>query len=142
LLKRNIQILFRLTREEADRFKKRVKKSGLSQEAYLRQLINGLVPTDAPPPDYYAMMRELHAIGNNLNQIAYKANALSVVDAASYEEAAAALDDSIVKITDAVMLPRKLKGSPQSRRLCGEKERPRSDEPFAAHGESDKRRVP
>ena len=109
MLKRNVQILFRLTREEADRFKKKVKKSGLSQEAYLRQIIKGLVPTDAPPPDYYSMMRELHAIGNNLNQLAYKANALGVLDAANYAEYAAALDDAIVKITDAVMLPRKMK---------------------------------
>ena len=38
-----------------------------------------------------------------------QANAMGMVDATSYEEAAAALDDSIVKITDAVMLPRKIK---------------------------------
>jgi len=108
MLKRNIQILFRLTREEADRLRKRVKQSGLSQEAYLRQIISGLVPTDAPPPDYYAMMRELHAIGNNMNQIAQRANALGLIDAARYGEAADALDDAIANITDAVMLPRKM----------------------------------
>jgi len=108
MLKRNVQILFRLTREEAARFRKRVKKSGLSQEAYLRQIISGLVPTDAPPPDYYAMMRELHAIGNNLNQIARQANASGAIHASRYDEAAAALEDAIVKINDAVMLPRKM----------------------------------
>ena len=51
--KRNIAILFRLNRKEAEALDKRVKKSGLSREAYLRQLINGLVPRNAPPPDYY-----------------------------------------------------------------------------------------
>jgi hypothetical protein len=78
------------------------------REAYLRQLINGLVPTDAPPPDYHAMMNELRAIGNNLNQIAYKANALNVLDVQRYDNAVAALNKAIVNIANAVMLPRRV----------------------------------
>lgn len=72
--KRNVAILFRLNKKEAEALDKKVKKSGLNREAYLRQLISGVVPKDAPPPDYYSMMRELHKIGNNLNQIAQKAH--------------------------------------------------------------------
>ena len=106
--KRNIQIITRLDKEENERFKKRVKKSGLSQEAYIRHIINGLVPTDAPPPDYLTMMRELHAIGTNLNQIAQKAHVLNVVDVKRYDEAVATLNKAIVTITNAVMLPRKI----------------------------------
>ena len=68
--KRNVHIQFWLDKKEAEAFQKKVKKSGLSREAYLRHLVTGLEPQDAPPPDYYAMMRELHGIGNNLNQIA------------------------------------------------------------------------
>jgi len=30
-------------------------------------LINGIVPCNAPPPDYFSMMKELHGIGNRLN---------------------------------------------------------------------------
>jgi hypothetical protein len=105
--KRNIQIITRLDKDEHERLKKRVRKSGLSQEAYLRHLINGLVPTDTPPPDYHAMMRELHGIGNNLNQVAQKAHVLNVVDARRYDEAARALDKAVLDITRAVMLPRK-----------------------------------
>ena len=78
--KRNVAILFRLNRKEAEALDKKVKKSGLSREAYLRHLISGVVPRDAPPPDYYSMMRELHRIGNNLNQIAQKAHVLNVLD--------------------------------------------------------------
>lgn len=58
--KRNVHIQFWLDKKEAEAFQKKVKKSGLSREAYLRHLVNGLEPQDAPPPDYYAMMRELH----------------------------------------------------------------------------------
>ena len=67
--KRNVPIMFRLNRKEAEALDKRVKRSGLNREAYLRQVITGVVPRDAPPPDYYSMMRELHQIGNSLNQI-------------------------------------------------------------------------
>jgi len=56
---RTVEIKCRLTQKEADSLNKRVKKSGLSRESYLRHLINGLVPTDAPPPDYFSMMKEL-----------------------------------------------------------------------------------
>lgn len=47
--KRNIEIKVRLNRKEAELLNKHVKKSRLSREAYLRHLINGLVPQDAPP---------------------------------------------------------------------------------------------
>jgi hypothetical protein len=108
MLKRSIKITFRLDASEHEQFKKRVKKSGLSQEAYIRQIINGLVPADAPPPDYFTMMRELHAIGNNLNQVAHKAHALNALDVQRYDAAARALDNAVLNIINAVMRPRKI----------------------------------
>ena len=108
MLNRNIKITFRLNRTEKEQFKKKVKKSGLSQEAYIRHLLDGLVPTDTPPPVYYSMMREPHSIGVNLNQIAQKAHVLNVIDLKRYEENVTALNKSVVSITNAVMLPRKL----------------------------------
>ena len=83
--KRNVHIQFWLDRKEAEILNKKVKRSGLSMSVYLRHLINGVVPQDAPPPDYYAMMRELYRIGNNLNQIAQKAHILNAVDAQRYD---------------------------------------------------------
>lgn len=112
--KRNIRIQFWLYEKEAQRFDKAVKRSGLCRESYLRHLINGLVPTDLPPPDYYSMMKELHAIGNNLNQIARKAHVLNVMDVQRYDENIALLNKAVVDITNAVMLPRKFSASPQS----------------------------
>jgi len=47
--KRGIPILIRLNAEEKQNLAKQVKKSGLSQEGYLRSLINGYVPTELPP---------------------------------------------------------------------------------------------
>ena len=106
--KRNIAILFRLNRKEAEALDKRVKKSGLSREAYLRQLINGLVPRNAPPPDYYSMMRELHQIGNNLNQIAQKAHVLNGIDVQRYDQEVRKFRQAVEQITEAVVLPEKI----------------------------------
>jgi hypothetical protein len=106
--KRGVQIIIHLYHSEREYLRKLVKKSGLSQEAYIRQLINGLIPTDAPPTDYFAMMKELRHIGVNLNQIAQKAHGLNVLDVQRYDENAAMLKTAVVEITNAVMLPRKM----------------------------------
>lgn len=138
--KRNCRVQVRLDNKEYQGFMKAVRKSGLSQEVYLRHLINGVVPQDAPPPDYYHFMRELHGVGNNLNQITQKAHVLGVVDERRYDEEMKKFDRLVRDITKAVILPRAMdtKGSPRSL-LRGEKEHPRSGEPFDACGKSGKR---
>ena len=112
MLKRNKKITFRLDESEYECFKKRIKKSGLFQETYIRQLINNLVPTDLPPPDYHAMANELRAIGNNMNQIAQKAHVLRVIDTQKYDDAYSMLKETLIKIVEAVNLPRKIEYSP------------------------------
>lgn len=138
--KRNCRVQVRLDNKEYQGFMKAVRKSGLSQEVYLRHLINGVVPQDAPPPDYFHFMRELHGVGNNLNQIAQKAHVLGVIDERRYDEEMKKFDQLVRDITKAVILPRAMdtKGSPRSL-LRGEKEHPRSGEPFDACGKSGKR---
>jgi len=108
LLNRNIKITFRLNESENNKLKSRIKKSGLSQEAYMRHLISGYIPADLPPPDYRAMMNELRAIGVNMNQIAQKAHILNVIDARRYDEAFDMLRQCLVEIVKAVSQPRKI----------------------------------
>ena len=106
--KRNCRVQVRLDGKEFQHFMKLVKKSGLSQEVYLRHLINGVVPNNAPSPDYFSMMKELHGIGNRLNQIAIKAHTLNVMDVQRYDETRHMLINAIDKITDAVTMPKPL----------------------------------
>ena len=113
--KRNIRIQFWLDKKEAEALDKKVRRSGLSREAYLRHLVNGLVPWEAPPPDYFSMMRELHGIGNNLNQIAQKAHVLQVMDVQRYDEAVRQFERTVKKITEAVILPRPAAELPKSK---------------------------
>lgn len=101
--KRNIQVITRLNKKEQQHLKTLVKRSGLTQEAYIRHLINGVVPVDTPPADYYAMMKELHSIGNNLNQIARKAHQLNVQQ---YDRAIREFEKAVTDITKAVILPK------------------------------------
>ena len=75
--KRNVQVLFRLTEEEADELNELVRKSGRSKEAFLRAMVKGYRLCEKPAPEFYQMMRELSAIGNRINQLAAKANALN-----------------------------------------------------------------
>ena len=49
------------------------------------------------------MTRELKEIGNNLNQLAFMANATGLIDEASYYEEVARLRDSLRRIEKAVM---------------------------------------
>ena len=78
--KRNVQILFRLTEEEAEHLNEIVRKSGRSKEAFLREMVRGYQLCEKPDPEFYKMMRELSAIGNRINQLAVKANALGFID--------------------------------------------------------------
>ena len=86
--KRNVQILFRLTEEEADELNELVRKSGRSKEAFLRAMVKGYRLCEKPAPEFYQIMRELSAIGNRVNQLAAKANALNFVDAPMLTEEA------------------------------------------------------
>ena len=73
--KRTKQVNFRLSEEEYGHLKKQVQHSGLSREGFLRSLIAGVTLRPKPPDQYAALLREMSAIGNNVNQIARVANA-------------------------------------------------------------------
>jgi len=108
LRNRNIQVMTHLNSKEYQMLNKKVKKTGLSREAYMRQLINGYAPKEMPTPDYHAMMRELNAIGNNLHQIAARANATGFILADEYALKYKQLMDKVLSIQAAVTLPEKM----------------------------------
>ena len=77
---RKVQILFRLTDDEAEQLHELVRKSGRSREAFLREMVKGYRLCEKPDPEFYKIMRELSAIGNNINQLSVKANAFGFID--------------------------------------------------------------
>lgn len=62
--------------------------SGLSVSSLVRQAIAGIQLRPRPPDEYAALLRELAAIGNNVNQIAHWANARKSIHEAEIVEAA------------------------------------------------------
>ena len=63
--------------------------SGLSTSALIRHSVMGVEILPRPPDTYAALLRELSAIGNNANQIAYWANAQRRISEKDIREAAA-----------------------------------------------------
>ena len=74
--------------DELKGLKNNAKKAGLSESALVRQLVCGFAPREKPDEQFYAAMREMSAIGNNLNQIARKAAILGFIDAPYYKKEA------------------------------------------------------
>ena len=78
--KRNVDKHIWFDRQEAQDLQKIAKKACLTEAALIRLLIRGYEPREKPDEKFYDAMRELSAIGNNINQLAIKANALGFVD--------------------------------------------------------------
>lgn len=105
---RKVHVQLWLNEKEAAMLRKNVKAAGISQSAYLRHLIKGFVPKAHPPLDYFAFMRSLYSLANNLNQIAQKAHVLGVIDVQRYDKYAKMSADAVRTITDAMIVPREM----------------------------------
>ena len=102
-INRTQRITLRLSEAECRGITRKAKSCGLSKSGYIRQLIVGYEPRESPPADYFAMIRELKGIGNNLNQLAFMANATGLIDEAAYYENVIHLRDSLRRIEQAVV---------------------------------------
>lgn len=69
------KLTVRVTEREYEHLKALSEQSGLKMEPAIRKLIMGVELRPRPPDAYADLLRELSAIGNNINQIAYWANA-------------------------------------------------------------------
>ncbi len=68
-------ITLRLNAAEYAHLKGLSNTTGLKMEPVLRKLVMGVQLRPRPPDTYAALLRELSAIGNNVNQLAHQANA-------------------------------------------------------------------
>ena len=105
--KRNVQILFRLTEEEADYLCSLAERSGHSRQALLQSMVMGYRLCEKPDPEFYKIMRELSAIGNRINQLAAKANALGFVDTPMLNEEARKWHEFQIDVRKRYLLPKR-----------------------------------
>lgn len=85
---RTVDLHIRLTEEEASELKRKAKLCRITQSSLIRILLNGYEPRQAPDERFYEAMRQLSAIGNNLNQLARKANSFGLLDGAEFKRQA------------------------------------------------------
>ncbi len=81
----------------------------LTEAALVRSLVLGYEPKEKPDDRFYDVMRQLSAIGNSMNQIARKANALGFIDAWEYEHQAKLLQQFQLEDRRYFILPSRVK---------------------------------
>lgn len=103
--KRSKSILVRLNDEELMNLKTAIKIAGVSQEVYIRSLINGYLLRQKPSEDFLETISQLRRIGNNLNQLAMIAHKTGSIDIVRYKKDIAELNKNILEIREKVLLP-------------------------------------
>ena len=73
---------------EYQHLKKQAWLAGMGIDPFIRSLVAGTQLRPRPPDHYTALLRELSAIGNNINQIAYWANAQKSIHESEIVDAA------------------------------------------------------
>ena len=121
------RIEIRVKPKEKERIKRLAEKCNLSVSEYVVQRALGYEPTTVLPDVFFDFYNKLCEVCNAAEiTLETESKLLALID----------------EIHSELLLPRneKISGPPQSL-LCGEKEHPRSDEPFGIYGESDRRSV-
>lgn len=90
----------RLSAEEYTKLKTLATDAGLSMEALIRKLIMGEKLQSRPPDCYADILRQLSAIGNNINQIAYWANATKGVSKNEIHDAAVLVQQAFALVKE------------------------------------------
>ena len=86
---RNRHVSVWLTDAELAHLRKQAAAAGLGIDPFLRSLILGVQLRPRPPDTYAALLRELSAIGNNINQIAHTVNGQKYAVDSQIDQAAA-----------------------------------------------------
>lgn len=77
-IKKTAKINLRVTPEEYISIKEKSKKASLSVSELIRRLLDDETIVEAPPVDFYAMIREIKRVGSNLDQVLHKLNAAGI----------------------------------------------------------------
>lgn len=93
-------ILLRLTAEEYAHLQTTAEIAGMKIEPTIRKLIMGNQLRPRPPNEYADLLRELSAIGNNINQIAYWANAAKGISGSEIHDAAALVQRAFILVKE------------------------------------------
>lgn len=108
-MNKRIKKQFWLSPDDAAELKRKARLAGLTETAVIRLLLRGYEPKEKPDSRFYEVMRELSAIGNNINQLAAKANALGFIDAPMLRNEALRWHQIQNEIEQKILLPEQSK---------------------------------
>ena len=77
---RPVQVKVYLNEKEYENLCRLCKETNLKRGRLIRLLLEGYVPPQAPPVDYQKLIREVRAVGNNINQILFFINANGILN--------------------------------------------------------------
>ncbi|MBP9989551.1 MAG: plasmid mobilization relaxosome protein MobC [Ruminococcus sp.] len=83
---RNNRIVFCMNDDELNKLNRKIEKSGLTRTAFLRKMCAGIEVKEQPSADFFDILYQLRMIGNNIHQVAIKANTLGLIDAPLYRK--------------------------------------------------------
>ena len=82
---RNIHVGTRLNEAEHKKLQELCQRTGLGTTRLLRQLITEAELQAKPTPELRELLRAMDRVGNNLNQLAHRANTIGLIDQAEWD---------------------------------------------------------
>lgn len=71
----------RFTKEELAALTEKAQKAKMSRESFCRSILKGAKIKEAPPAEYFELIREVRRTGYNINQLLKIANSKGLLDA-------------------------------------------------------------
>ena len=100
--RRNRHISVWMNEREYQHLKAQAQSAGLGMDPFIRNLVAGVQLRPRPPDTYAALLRELRAIGNNVNQLAHQANARGEAARDEIRQAAKLVDEAWRLVKDSL----------------------------------------
>ena len=103
--KRNCRVVVYFSKDELDALTKKVRKSHLSREGFIRAALADKEIKDGPTADVPVLIQEVRRVGSNLNQILKQANSIGLLDVPQLRKDVAALRTVEKLIVDSYTMP-------------------------------------
>ncbi len=104
-MRKGIKKQFWLSEKDAADLKQKAQRCGITETAMIRMLLHSYEPREKPDERFYEAMREMYAIGNNLNQLTAKAHKLGFIDTPMLRELSRAFARFQLKIEQNFLMP-------------------------------------
>lgn len=94
-----VEIYFNDT--EYNKLCKQVKQSGLTREAFVRKCLSGKIIYEAPPAEYFELIRQIRIIGNNIDHVLLLARSKGFLDVPLFKKSLTELRETEIHMRNA-----------------------------------------